>query len=138
MANFCQTCGAQASAGRFCASCGAQRAMRGRAMGGRAMGGLAMGGSLSALRSQISITNQHQHHAQEVIDPNTSDVDWTVCLLLNLFLGLLGVHRFYSGHIVIGFIQLMTGGMCGIWTIVDLILIVSGTYTDAQGRPLKR
>ncbi|HJN72701.1 MAG TPA: TM2 domain-containing protein [Myxococcota bacterium] len=117
MANFCQTCGAQASAGRFCASCGAQLT-----------GGLA----------QKQAPAPAPAPAQEVIDPNTSDVDWTVCLLLNLFLGLLGVHRFYSGHIVIGFIQLMTGGMCGIWTIVDLILIVSGTYTDAQGRPLKR
>jgi len=74
----------------------------------------------------------------EVIDPNVSDVDWTVCLVLNLFLGLLGVHRFYSGHIVIGLIQLCTGGMCGIWTIVDLILILVGSYTDSKGRPLRR
>ncbi|MDD4149401.1 MAG: TM2 domain-containing protein [Bacteroidales bacterium] len=48
-----------------------------------------------------------------------------------------GLHRFYTGHIGIGIIQLLTWGGCGIWTLVDLIQIVSDNFKDAEGRPLK-
>ncbi|HEX6108521.1 MAG TPA: TM2 domain-containing protein, partial [Ktedonobacteraceae bacterium] len=47
--------------------------------------------------------------------------DWLTTLLLCIFLGFLGVHRFYTGHIVIGLIQLFTFGGCGIWWLIDLI-----------------
>ncbi len=56
--------------------------------------------------------------------------------LLCFFLGWLGVHRFYTGHILIGIIQLLTGGLFGIWVIIDLILIISGNYKNAGGNPL--
>lgn len=64
--------------------------------------------------------------------------DWLVTLLLCIFLGALGVHRFYTGHIGIGIVQLLTGGGCLIWAIIDLINIARGTFTDAEGRPLKK
>lgn len=62
--------------------------------------------------------------------------EWLTTLLLCIFLGGLGVHRFYTGHTGIGLIQLFTGGGCGIWWIIDLISIVTGSYLDAQGKPL--
>ena len=64
--------------------------------------------------------------------------NWLATLLLCFFLGYLGIHRFYTGHTVIGLIQLLTGGGCGIWYIVDLILIVVGRYRDADGNELDR
>jgi TM2 domain-containing membrane protein YozV len=64
--------------------------------------------------------------------------DWLTTLLLCIFVGVLGVHRFYTGHIAIGVIQLLTVGGCGIWWIVDLIMIVTGSYTDSNGLPLLR
>lgn len=64
--------------------------------------------------------------------------DWLTTLLLCIFLGGLGIHRFYTGHTVIGIIQLLTFGGCGIWTIIDLILIVVGSFKDASGNPLVR
>ncbi|HEY8399911.1 MAG TPA: TM2 domain-containing protein [Cytophagaceae bacterium] len=42
------------------------------------------------------------------------------------FLGVFGIHRFYTGHIAIGIIQLLTLGGCGIWCIVDLVLLITG------------
>ncbi len=64
--------------------------------------------------------------------------DWLTTLLLCIFLGGLGIHRFYTGHTVIGIIQLLTFGGCGIWYIIDLILIVVGSFKDASGNPLAR
>lgn len=64
--------------------------------------------------------------------------DWLVTLLLCIFLGGLGIHRFYTGSIGIGVAQLLTLGGCGIWTLVDLILIVTGSYKDGNGAPLVR
>jgi hypothetical protein len=62
--------------------------------------------------------------------------DWLTTLLLCFFLGFLGVHRFYTGHTVIGVVQLLTLGCCGIWTLIDFIIIIVGNFKDAQGRLL--
>lgn len=67
-----------------------------------------------------------------------SEKEWLVALLLSFFLGFLGVHRFYTGHIGIGIVQLLTMGGCGIWALIDFILIVTGSYTDSDGLPLKK
>ena len=62
--------------------------------------------------------------------------EWLVTLLLNFFLGYLGIHRFYTGHTGIGVFQLLTCGGCGIWTFVDFILILTGSYKDSNGNDL--
>ena len=69
---------------------------------------------------------------------NSLDKNWLVTLLLCLFLGGIGAHRFYTGHIAIGIIQLLTAGGCGIWALIDLILILCGEYKAADGSSLHR
>jgi len=61
---------------------------------------------------------------------------WMTTLLLAVFLGWAGVHRFYTGHTLFGILQLITCGGSGVWQIIDIIFILTGKYTDAQGRPL--
>lgn len=62
--------------------------------------------------------------------------DWLTTLLLCLFLGGFGGHRFYTGHTGIGVAQLFTGGGCLIWALIDLINIATDKFRDANGQPL--
>lgn len=66
-----------------------------------------------------------------------SEKDWLVTLLLSLFLGTLGIHRFYVGKTGTGILQLITVGGCGIWTLVDIIMIATGKFTDKDGNEIK-
>lgn len=58
-------------------------------------------------------------------------------LLLCIFLGEIGIHRFYVGKVGTGFLYLFTGGLCGIGWIVDIITIATGSFKDSSGMPLK-
>lgn len=69
-------------------------------------------------------------------DPNKSRKDWLTTLLLCFFLGTLGIHSFYAGKTVIGIIQLVTLGGCGIWTLVDFIMLLCGSYKDGEGKTI--
>ena len=61
--------------------------------------------------------------------------------LLGIFLGGVGVHRFYLGYTSIGVLQILvtiaTCGLGGFWGITEGVLILSGKgiTTDADGRP---
>ncbi len=66
-----------------------------------------------------------------------SDKSFLVALLLALFLGVLGVHRFYLGYTGLGVAQLLTCGGCGIWALIDAIMIAAGSVKDVNGLPLK-
>jgi len=59
--------------------------------------------------------------------------DWLTALLLSIFLGFLGVHRFYTGHNGVGVVQLITMGGCGIWSLIDMVTIATGKFKDADG-----
>ena len=65
-----------------------------------------------------------------------SDKNWLATLLLCLFLGGIGGHRFYVGKVGTGILQLITLGGCGIWTLIDLIMIITGSFTDKDGNKI--
>ena len=57
-----------------------------------------------------------------------------VTVLLCMFVGWAGVHRFYVGKIGTGLLMLCTFGGFGIWLIADLIMVACGVFRDKQGR----
>lgn len=67
---------------------------------------------------------------------NASSKDWLTTLLLCFFLGGLGVHRFYVGKTGTGVVQLLTLGACGVWTLIDFIMIICGNFQDAEGKTI--
>ena len=74
------------------------------------------------------------------MDENTTNEpkEWLVVLLLVFFLGPFGIHRFYTGHTKTGVAMLLTFGGCGIWTLIDFIMIILNKFKDSEGRSLKK
>lgn len=60
-----------------------------------------------------------------------------IASLLSLFLGGLGIGRFYLGNIGLGVGKLLTFGGFGLWAFIDFIYIVSGNAKDGKGLKVK-
>ena len=73
---------------------------------------------------------------ENVVDESIPQ-DHLSTLLFAYFLGLFGIHRFWTGYYAIGTVQLLTLGGCGIWTIIDVVSLCFNKYKDAQGRALR-
>ena len=63
---------------------------------------------------------------------DTSIKGFVPTILLCFFFGVFGVHRFYVGKVGTGILQLLTLGGFGIWTLVDFIMIVVGSFKTGE------
>lgn len=85
---------------------------------------------MTMYRDQLAAQQQMQAQKKKV---QTGDKNWLVTCLLVAFMGTLGIHRFYTGYTLIGVLQLFTLGGCGIWAIIDYIMIMLDNYKDSNG-----
>ena len=74
---------------------------------------------------------------REVLAMEKSEKNFLTALLLSIFVGTLGIDRFYLGKIGTGILKLITGGGLGIWWLIDLIMIATGKMKDSEGKIVK-
>jgi TM2 domain-containing membrane protein YozV len=81
----------------------------------------------------VSEQNLNEEAVAEAAAKQGGGKSQLVALLLCAFLGGLGIHRFYLGYIWQGVVQLLTGGGCGIWALIDFIRIITGSLQPKDG-----
>jgi len=137
---FCRNCGSQVSnKAEYCLSCGVRPQQGNRFCNN--CGASTHENQELCVKCGVVLAKPLTGHSKKSPTPGSTDQppkDWLTTLLLCIFLGFLGIHRFYTGHTGIGIVQLLTGGGCAIWTIIDLIMIVTNKYVDSAGQPLQK
>jgi TM2 domain-containing membrane protein YozV len=110
--NFCAQCGNPLEPDAlFCSKCGAKI-------------------------DAATIESQQVKKTAPIVVPE-SPKSGKVTLLLCIFLGMLGAHRFYVGKLWTGILMLLSGGAIGVWVLIDLYLIVKNKYEDKEGNQIK-
>lgn len=98
----------------------------------------AMGAVPSVTPTRAQPPTPRVHPTPTTIPAGAGEKSYLVAALLAWFLGFLGIDRFYLGYIGLGVIKLLTCGGCGIWQLIDFILILAGVMRDANGNELRR
>ena len=112
---FCSSCGNNVEAStKFCAKCGTANPTF----------------NVQATTTVTVQTNMTQ--------PTPETKPWMTTFLLSWFLGAFGAHRFYVGKTGSAVGMLLTCGGCGIWTIVDVITLLTQKFTDKNGVILRK
>ena len=74
---------------------------------------------------------------EESTQDQVSKKNRAVALILCLLFGYLGFHRFYVDKMGTGLVMMLTFGGFGLWYFIDLILIIIGTFKDAEDQAVK-
>ena len=81
-------------------------------------------GSIPSVRTRLENTDISE---SEILALQSQMKDPLLSILLSIFIGSLGVDRFYIGDVGLGIGKLLTAGGCGIWWLIDIFLIVDAT-----------
>jgi hypothetical protein len=81
----------------------------------------------------VSEQNSNEEAVAEAAAKQGGGKSQLIALILCLVVGGLGIHRFYLGYVWQGIVQLLTGGGCGIWALIDLIRIITGSLQPKDG-----
>jgi len=81
-------------------------------------------GSIPSVRTRLENTDISE---SEILALQSQMKDPLLSILLSIFIGTLGVDRFYIGDVGLGVGKLLTAGGCGIWWLIDIFLIVDAT-----------
>ena len=76
--------------------------------------------------------------AYNLADMNSGESNKTILPIVLFLILLPTVHRFYVGKIGTGLLFFFTAGGLGIWCIYDVIISITGNFTDKQGRKITR
>ena len=92
------------------------------------------------LRDRVITLEEFDSQKEKLLDSSTktNSIYWLALFLLTFFVGVLGVHRFYVGKIGTGVLMLITLGGLGVWFLVDLLLVVTGQFTNKDGQKIPR
>lgn len=124
---FCTTCGnAVQERDSFCARCGART---------QAVPSLPTPVSSPNAQEQApAFTAWPAENAPAPREDAPGSRSFVSTWLFSWLLGFLGVDRFYLGQVGLGLGKLFTLGGCGIWWLIDLILVLAGVQRDVDGR----
>ncbi len=121
MSNFCIQCGNKLEPkALFCPNCGTKIEAK-------------------PVQSQTARANRPTQTTREPsspVPPSHKKVGKTA-LLLCIFLGMFGAHRFYVGKYLTGIVMLCTGGLLGVWVVIDLTSIARNKFEDKDGNELE-
>ena len=81
-------------------------------------------GSIPSVRTRLENTDISE---SEILALQSQMKDPLLSILLSIFIGSLGIDRFYIGDVGLGIGKLLTGGGCGIWWLIDIFLIIDAT-----------
>ena len=91
--------------------------------------------SFPVQRTTSQNTTVSAHVEEELSSPAAlgGEKSQVVALVLCALIGGIGIHRFYLGYTWQGVVQLLTLGGCGIWSLIDLIRIITGDLQPKNG-----
>ena len=132
---YCASCGAKVKENsRFCEYCGTEMYRTGSKPDHAHSGQSSSSNGSTHYSSTVEVKVQQPEYGQHGYP--VSRKSRTITLLLWVFLGALGAHYFYAERIGMGILWLITGGFFGIGLIIDIILILTGSFKDTYGRPI--
>lgn len=117
---FCKFCGEKIPVDSvICTKCGRQVENTSQVQSG----GITINNVTNANSSAAATAQATAHPSAPARTPK--EIDKNVALLLCIFLGYFGAHKFYEGKGGMGILYLLTLGLFGIGWIVDIIIIAT-------------